>query len=249
MVTGEEEPPGSAEPRGSRFTRREFVAGGASALVVVGAAGYLGLSGRAAQAAQPGPPPPLRFFDEQEARVITALAERIFPADDQSPGATDLWVVHYIDGQMAGAWGKGQGMYAAAPFVKPTDTGHGWQYDLTPAQTYQKALPALADYCARKYARSYDQLSAAQQDEVMAALARGKVETFTEPSAAEFFAFFREHVLEGLFSDPLYGGNQGMLGWQWLGFPGNPMAYNEPYENYIDNWNASYQVAPKSIQS
>jgi hypothetical protein len=45
---------------------------------------------------------PLRFFNSAQAALITAMAERIFPADKTGPGATDAHVVDYIDGQLAG---------------------------------------------------------------------------------------------------------------------------------------------------
>jgi hypothetical protein len=38
-----------------------------------------------------------RFFNEQQYRVIDALAEIIIPADDQSPGAHAAGVQFYID--------------------------------------------------------------------------------------------------------------------------------------------------------
>ena len=34
---------------------------------------------------------------------------------------------------------------------------------------------------------------------------------------------FRQNVLEGMLADPAYGGNKDMVGWKWVGFPGDPM--------------------------
>jgi gluconate 2-dehydrogenase gamma chain len=42
------------------------------------------------------------------AAVIGALADRIFPADHHGPGATEIGVVTYLDGQLAGSWGTGE---------------------------------------------------------------------------------------------------------------------------------------------
>ena len=40
------------------------------------------------------------------------------------------------------------------------------------------------------------------------------------PAQRDFFALLRAHTQEGLFSDPLYGGNRDKLGWRVLGHPG-----------------------------
>ena len=44
---------------------------------------------------------------------------------------------------------------------------------------------------------------------------------------------FRQNVLEGMLADPSYGGNKDMVGWKWVGFPGDPMRRGDPYEQYI----------------
>jgi hypothetical protein len=36
----------------------------------------------------------------------------------------------------------------------------------------------------------------------------------------EFFRFVRDHTLEGMFSDPIYGGNYEAFGWRMLGYAG-----------------------------
>ena len=66
-------------------------------------------------------------------------------------------------------------------------------------------------------------------------------------SSDQFFAMFFANVKEGLFADPIYGGNYNMIGWKWVRFPGNPMAYGDPYATYIDQFNYPYNVAPKGL--
>jgi len=63
-------------------------------------------------------------------------------------------------------------------------------------------------------------LSAAQQDEVIRALEDGKAGGFTWPTAQEFFTTIRTHTMEGMFADPVYGGNKDFAGWRLVGFPG-----------------------------
>jgi gluconate 2-dehydrogenase gamma chain len=63
----------------------------------------------------------------------------------------------------------------------------------------------------------------------------------------QFFSLFLENVKEGLFADPIYGGNYNFIGWKWVRFPGNPYAYGDPYATYIDQFNYPYNVAPKGL--
>jgi gluconate 2-dehydrogenase gamma chain len=37
---------------------------------------------------------------------------------------------------------------------------------------------------------------------------------------SEFFRYLRDHTLEGMFSDPIYGGNYEAIGWRLLGYAG-----------------------------
>ncbi len=52
-------------------------------------------------------------------------------------------------------------------------------------------------------------------------------------TGADFFAMFRQNVLEGMLADPSYGGNRDMVGWMWVGFPGDPMRRGDVYYQYI----------------
>jgi hypothetical protein len=36
-----------------------------------------------------------------------------------------------------------------------------------------------------------------------------------------------------MLADPAYGGNRDMVGWKWIGFPGDPMRRGDPYADYI----------------
>jgi gluconate 2-dehydrogenase gamma chain len=193
-------------------------------------------------------PPPLRFFNDAQARTITAMAERIFPKDAAGPGATDAHVVHYIDGRLSGAWGLGVKTYRQGPYITPMDTGHGFQLAMTPRDVYKNALDALDAYCTRTFGKSFDELTTQQQDDTLHALQQGTVDTFTTVPAATFFTIFRQNVIEGLFADPLYGGNAGLVGWKWIGFPGDPEAYGDPYGHLIDKFNTSYNVEPQPLR-
>ena len=55
---------------------------------------------------------------------------------------------------------------------------------------------------------------------MVAALEQGKDTGFTWPSAQVFFNTVRAHTMEGMFADPIYGGNKDFAGWRLIGFPG-----------------------------
>lgn len=252
-VADVEEPLSGPEETGrhpSGPNRRTFLAAGMSGIVVLATPGELVFKYKERvkyRTAESGAASGLKFFTEDEATLVTAMAERIFPSDDGTPGATDAHVVNYIDGQLHGPWGQGQREYRSAPFFKPTSSGHGWQYDLTPAQAYRNALPQFDSAVESKYGNSFVKLSATNQDAALTTLEGGLITSMSNPGALDFWTMFHENVLEGLFADPLYGGNYDMVGWRWIGFPGNPLAYGDPYEKYIGDWYLDYSASPKPL--
>ena len=189
----------------------------------------------------------LQFFSPQEYRTVAALAERIFPADASGPGATDLHVADYIDGRLAGAFGWGARMYKQGPFLKPETSGHGWQVPQTPRDAYRDSLQAVDDFSNATYGALAANLPADRQDDLLRDIEAGKPTNFNVLEPKAFFAFFLAHVNEGLFADPRYGGNAQLAGWKLVGFPGDPMAYGDPYEKLIDRYGVPYDVAPKGL--
>lgn len=240
-----------------RPTRRQLLTGGAFVVGgVVGAGITLGATSggdTTTKTVVVAQKLPLRALTGPEADTITAMAERIFPKDESGPGATDAGVVTYIDGQLAGGWGNGERLYLQGPFQEPQDSGHGYQLPLTPREIYRRALAKIDDYCHKHYNDTgFSDLTPEQQDKVLTALENGEVDLgltrgkhgFT---SADFFAMLLENVTEGLFADPMYGGNRDMVGWKWVGFPGDPMAYGDRYAQHIGKWHEPYHVAPKAL--
>jgi gluconate 2-dehydrogenase gamma chain len=122
------------------------------------------------------------------------------PGAPGKPGATDANVLNYIDLALAGAYTDQQDFYR-----------HG--------------LAALEAHCRTIYAETFAKLSPEQQDETIRALEEGKAASFTWPSARAFFDTLRTHTMEGMFADPIYGGNKDFAGWQLVGFPGVQLIY------------------------
>jgi len=59
-----------------------------------------------------------------------------------------------------------------------------------------------------------------------------------------FFGLVLANANEGFFADPIYGGNQGMAGWNLVGFPGT----RYDYRDVLAKPNQVYALPPVSIQ-
>jgi gluconate 2-dehydrogenase gamma chain len=185
------------------------------------------------------------FFTGDEARAVDAFAARILPGSPEDPGARELGVLTFIDHKLASFQSFATPTYFQAPFAVKT-SGHpgpqphagktievndeelpryGFQSDLTPQQAYRKGLAALEAFSLGAHGKPFAELAEEVQDTIIGLLETGKVKTFVNPSAEDFFAMLQEDVNEGAFSDPMYGGNRRLAGWNLVGYPGAQRAY------------------------
>jgi gluconate 2-dehydrogenase gamma chain len=149
---------------------------------------------------------PLRFFTAEEARVIQTACERIMPNDASGPGATEAGVVVYIDRQLAGPYGRDKYRYTKPPFVEAA-AEYGYQGKETPREIYRAGIQKLG---------AFAELSIADQEKQLSSIEK-----------TMFFRLLRQHTIEGMFSDPLHGGNAGLIGWQLIGYPGPLMNHRD----------------------
>ena len=85
---------------------------------------------------------------------------------------------------------------------------------------YRRGLDQLGTLAQERFGSNFVALEGAQQDEIIAALEDGNAQGFEWPSAQAFFNTLRTHTMEGMFADPVYGGNKDFAGWRLVGFPG-----------------------------
>jgi gluconate 2-dehydrogenase gamma chain len=154
--------------------------------------------------------------------TLAAVADRILPADDELPAASELGVVEYVARQAAGDWGRGARVYRRPPFFDADHSGHGWQYDLMPGDALLLGLSALDEQARRRHGSGYAGLPAARQDELLGALEAGALSPVGPMRGADVFELLLAVVLEGVFADPKYAGNRDRAAWRWIGFPGPP---------------------------
>ena len=140
------------------------------------------------------------FFNAQDAATVAAFTERLMPGAPGKPGARDAAVLNYIDLALSGAYAELQ-------------------------EFYRRGLAQLDAYCRKTFNEPFARLDASRQDEVITALEQGKAAGFIWPTAQAFFETVRTHTVEGLFADPVYGGNKDFAGWRLVGFPGGQAVY------------------------
>ncbi len=166
---------------------------------------------------------PLHFFTEPEALDISAAIARIFPTDDAGPGASEAGAILYIDRQLAGPYGKDQYRFTQGPFV-PGVPEQGYQGSESPRDLYRQGLKQIA---------GISRLREAEQDARLRQL-----------QTTPFFQLLRTHTVEGMFCDPMHGGNVDLIGWQLIGFPGPRMSYRDEIEQYKGK---AFRPKPQSL--
>jgi len=170
----------------------------------------------------------LMFFNQEQYQTAEAAAERIFPADDLGPGAKELGAAFFIDHQMAGMYGTNARDYMTPPFQK-AEAYQGYQLAFKRQELMALGLDALNEYSQNNYQNKFTKLTEDQQNEVLAAFEANEVDLKGVP-AATFFTMLRNLTIEGVYSDPLYGGNKNMAGWKMKSYPGNQMSYYDAIE-------------------
>jgi gluconate 2-dehydrogenase gamma chain len=228
--------------------RRKFLLGAGLAGASVAMAGNV--PGPAAAETAPAAPQPAARVEPEtyltltatEVAFMSAMADTIIPADELSPSGTDCGVVTYIDRQLAGAYGAGAKMYRSGPFQRGKPE-QGYQLALTPRQYFEAGIEATNDWSRKTFGKEFDRLSPADRVAALKQMEDGKAK-LEHFSATGFFNRVLGIVMEGFFSDPMYGGNRNKVAWQMLGFPGLPATYADKVDAY---YNKRYVAPPRSI--
>jgi gluconate 2-dehydrogenase gamma chain len=168
--------------------RRQFLKSAATGGTVALTSWPTLVSYAAADALAPG----CKVFTIPQAALVAALAEQIIPADDY-PGAKEAGVVRYIDGILAGPFGKSY------------------------KTRYEDGLAAIDRFSRERHLRDFVSLNSGQQESILQALESGKE---VERSAHEFFGMLLQHTFEGYYGDSEHGGNLKGTSWRMIGFAG-----------------------------
>jgi gluconate 2-dehydrogenase gamma chain len=215
--------------------RRDFikgaVVGGAAA---AGAASAIPETAQAQQPAAAAAAPQAvgyEFLNLDEAAFVEALVDHMVPADELTPKGTDLGIAVYIDRALAGGWGKGDRLYMQGPW-KQGAPSQGYQLPLTPAQLYRAGIEATNAHCRKTYGKPFDRLDDAQREAVLVGLSNAKINFDSGLPVRVFWSTLYQTVVEGMFSDPIYGGNRNKAGWRMIGFPGAIAVHRDEVAKY-----------------
>jgi hypothetical protein len=142
------------------------------------------------------PPVGTTPLTEKENATLTAFVDRIIPADESGPGASASGVPDYINNTLA-SWN-----IADIPLVR-------------------EGLQALELSAVQGYGRSFALLTAEEQDFLVERFEKSWLDNMRDSGRA-FNRLYRL-TLEGMFSDPYYGGNRNYAGWDLIAYPGAVM--------------------------
>jgi gluconate 2-dehydrogenase gamma chain len=197
----------------------------------------------AAPAAAPAASAPMAvdtytFFTDPESAFVESAVARLIPQDDLGPGAFEAGVSYFLDHQLGSAYGIFSRHYTLGPW-KQGAPEQGYQLRLVPREIYRLGISETNAYCIATFQKAFDQLTPAQQDDVLKGLEAGSIQLLSVP-AALFFSTLRNDTVDGFFADPAYGGNRDKVAWKLVGYPGIPGSYkdfitkqNEPYTGPI----------------
>ena len=235
----------------NRVGRREFLTGAgvgaASASMHALATVTSAEAQTAAQAAVPTPPSEpagYTYLKPREAAFVEALVDHMIPKDELTGSGTEIGIATYIDRALAGSWGKGDRLYKEGPWQRGTPN-QGYQLPMTPAQLYRAGIEGSNAYCRKTFGKDFDRCTADQKEAFLKDLAAGKITLDGGLPGRAFFAVFYENVMEGMFADPIYGGNKDKAGWKMIGFPGVLANNAENVKKYSDG--KKFTADPVSI--
>lgn len=194
------------------------------------------------------------FSRKEDFDILSAATERIYPEDENGPGAIELGVPYFIDKQLAGSWGTNAKEYMRDPFWQneqihdyqhmdrdqdksgPNTSTHAptptprYQTRLNRGELFIKGLRKMDEVSQEKYSKKFVELTADEQNEILALFENGDVQ-MSAVAAVTFFNFLLQTTLEGVYADPVYGGNKNMMGWKMKEYPGPRMSYLNEIES------------------
>jgi gluconate 2-dehydrogenase gamma chain len=201
-----------------------------------------------------------------EQSLLEKIVETIIPTD-ADPGAKEAGVIYFIDRQLAGDYGQSANMFMDGPFVPPGQTGPitvgtqtysagspkvrvgagtNYQYPLNLREFWRVGLVALQAYSNSAYGGNFESLSSANQLKLLQDLWGDKPTSFSNIRPSDFAYELVFMTWAGFLMDPIYGGNQNMVGWKFTGF--NGVNFGNFYGEGLDQKNLMVATTPTRLQ-
>lgn len=191
----------------SPMPRRAFLRG--SALAAGGAVAGGGLTGGALASAPSGQ---WRGY----APLAQATPEALADYEPEALSATEIETLKAVIDRLIPSDDLGPGAVEAGVFIFIDRALAGPEAALLPM--YQSGLAAIV---AAGGDDGFEQLAADAQDEL---LTQAEQNGLTD-SPEGFFGLLLEHARQGMFGDPIWGGNINFAGWDLIGYPGMKLVW------------------------
>jgi hypothetical protein len=140
---------------------------------------------------------PKLVLTPDQRKTLEAIVDRLVPKDELGPGALEMGAAEYIDRSLADTIANEKNAFT---------TG----------------LSRTDDFSRSAQGSAFADLTPEKKDAVLTAMEAGNANGFQD--AQGFFNRVRRLTLEGMFSDPYYGGNRNFAGWDLIGYPGIKLA-------------------------
>jgi gluconate 2-dehydrogenase gamma chain len=173
------------------------------------------------------------YLKPVEQAFVEAVVDHMVPRDELTGSGTEIGLATYIDRALAGSWGKGARLYMDGPWQRGTPN-QGYQLPLTPAELYRAAIQGSNAHCRKNFGKDFDRCTGEQKETFLKDLAAGKIMLDGGLPGRTFFIVLYDNVMEGMFADPIYGGNKEKAGWKMIGFPGVAANNAENVKKYSD---------------
>jgi gluconate 2-dehydrogenase gamma chain len=182
------------------------------------------------------------FFTAAEWAFILAGCDRLIPADNIGPSASQAGVPEFIDRHMQTPYASGDIWYMQGPFIEAAPQ-FGYQGRLPVRDILRVGIAGIDAHCQKTFdGKKFAQLQQAEQETLLKAAEAGKLE-LENISAKEFFTQLLNETRMGYFCDPKHGGNKNMAAWKMIGYPG----MRADYTNWVEVRNQPYPLPPVDL--
>lgn len=198
---------------------------------------------------------------------VEAIVETIIPTDSCGPGAKEAGVVYFIDRQLSSDYGHSGNMFMAGPHVMPGQSGPitvgnatysggspkvrvgagtRYQYGVNMREYWRIGLEAVENYSQSAYSGLFESLTPACQLQLLTDLWNNKPTNFSGIIPEDFAYELTFMTWSGFLMDPLYGGNQNMVGWVYTGF--NGVNFGNAYGEHLSQKNLMVATTPTRLK-
>ena len=136
------------------------------------------------------------WLDQEPWKTLAAVQQHLFPATEDSPGASDFKAIVYLRNSIENPAADGEDK----AFIV---NGVEWLNDLS----------------RERFQRPFSAFDEAERETVLRLIEQSR-------AGRNWLSLLLTYLLEALLADPVYGGNPGGMGWKWLahqpGFPTPP---------------------------